>query len=715
MYKRLAILSAVVVTTLIAFGVVGYYAIAKWAEGLQGARMGEFAEVAEQVRLDVKRKLDQFIQQEQNRPYTDYLYYHVPGDQAAAQQQAVTLVRSPLAGRLDHGLAYGHFQVQRDGTVITPNDDLLQRQGANDLNFAIEGEVRHLADQVRTQLLPLMRTASSVRRVSEPGQSRPQDQDKTAQPPAVVPAKTEDETAIQEKLSQALKAQAGREGKDLIRSAKALSIESLQKSDQQTQVTQMDRQAVYENRVSNTNPAGRSYAPEASGLRRAATGDAAGQVRQSSPPGLLGVVPREGQHAGGIAGPQLQAAPSRIQAQQTGNRASPEWSGQGAAPRGLAQNEDSTVTVRAEPLVPVLVHGGGDPCSLFDGLVYMVRHVQVGDEHVLQGFRLDTARLKAEVEGSARSLCRDNMGFELSKAQSDQAAYAAILDFGFGDLVLNLMDRDPGWISQKVHWLYRWYFATIAVVLLAVGLALLGLWRGAWQQVQLMRQKDDFISAVSHELRTPLTSIRMYAEMLEKGWVTQPEKQGRYYGGIRQESERLSRLIANVLDFSRIQRGRKSYHFAMGDLNAVVGQVVEMMNPYASQHGFVVRTDLASLQEVAFDRDAVTQIVVNLLDNAVKFAHSSQDKTIWVRTRLEEGHALIEVEDHGPGVPRSERAKIFDEFYRMERESTRQTTGTGLGLALVRGFAQAHHGFVRVTEAQPQGAIFTVGLNASPC
>jgi signal transduction histidine kinase len=404
----------------------------------------------------------------------------------------------------------------------------------------------------------------------------------------------------------------------------------------------------------------------------------------------------------------------RNQVGQTANGAAREASVQGAAPSRQAQAKDSTVTVRAEPLVPVLVHEGGDPCSLFDGLVYMVRHVQVGDEHVLQGFRLDMAKLRAEVEGSARSLCRDNMGFELSKAHSDQAAYAAILDFGFGDLVLNLMDRDPGWISQKVHWLYRWYFATIAVVLLAVGLALLGLWRGAWQQVQLMRQKDDFISAVSHELRTPLTSIRMYAEMLEKGWVTQPEKQGRYYGGIRQESERLSRLIANVLDFSRIQRGRKSYHFAMGDLNAVVGQVVEMMNPYASQHGFVVRTDLAPLQEVAFDRDAVTQIVVNLLDNAVKFAHSSQDKTIWVRTRIEEGHTLIEVEDHGPGVPRAERAKIFDEFYRMERESTRQTTGTGLGLALVRGFAQAHHGFVRVTEAQPQGVVFTVGLNASP-
>jgi len=303
------------------------------------------------------------------------------------------------------------------------------------------------------------------------------------------------------------------------------------------------------------------------------------------------------------------------------------------------------------------------------------------------------------------------MGFELSKTESDQAVYTAILDFGFGDLILNLMEIDPGWIGHKVRWLYGWYFGTIAIVVLAVGLGLVSLWHGAWQQVRLARQKDDFISAVSHELRTPLTSIRMYAEMLEKGWVRSGEKQGRYHGSIRQESERLSRLIENVLDFSRIQRGRKRYHFTLGDINTAVSQVVEMMRPYASQHGFAIQTDLGSLAPTTFDKDAVTQIVVNLLDNAVKFARSSQDKTIIVRTKAQDGYNLIEVEDHGPGVPHAERRRIFEEFYRVEAESTRQTTGTGLGLALVQRFALAHQGFVRVTEAKPQGAIFTVGLS----
>ena len=102
MVRRLVILSVIILTALGAFGAMGFYAIAKWAQGLQAARVGEFAQVAEQIRTDVKHKLDQFMRQEQNRPYTDYLYYHVPGDQAAFQQQAVTVVQSPLSGRLDH-------------------------------------------------------------------------------------------------------------------------------------------------------------------------------------------------------------------------------------------------------------------------------------------------------------------------------------------------------------------------------------------------------------------------------------------------------------------------------------------------------------------------------------------------------------------------------------------------------------------------------------
>jgi signal transduction histidine kinase len=198
--------------------------------------------------------------------------------------------------------------------------------------------------------------------------------------------------------------------------------------------------------------------------------------------------------------------------------------------------------------------------------------------------------------------------------------------------------------------------------------------------------------------------------MLEKNWVKSQDKVVEYYGNMRQESERLSRLIENVLDFSRIQRGRKKYAFNAGDINKCVADVVEMMRPYAMLKGFSIQTESGQIEQATFDADAVTQIVVNLLDNAIKYARDADDKTITVRTTTDGKFTVIEVEDHGPGVPHRQRNKIFEQFYRSAAESTRETAGTGLGLALVKKFAEAHNGFVEIIGAKPTGAIFRVAL-----
>jgi signal transduction histidine kinase len=156
--------------------------------------------------------------------------------------------------------------------------------------------------------------------------------------------------------------------------------------------------------------------------------------------------------------------------------------------------------------------------------------------------------------------------------------------------------------------------------------------------------------------------------------------------------------------------GRKKYTFNAGDINKSVADVVEMMRPYALLKGFSIRTEPEPIEESAFDADAVTQIVVNLLDNAIKYARDAEDKTITVRTKTEGKFTVIEVEDHGPGVPHRQRNKIFEQFYRPAAEATRETTGTGLGLALVKKFAEAHNGFVEIISAKPTGAIFRVAL-----
>jgi signal transduction histidine kinase len=165
-----------------------------------------------------------------------------------------------------------------------------------------------------------------------------------------------------------------------------------------------------------------------------------------------------------------------------------------------------------------------------------------------------------------------------------------------------------------------------------------------------------------------------------------------------------------VLDFSRIQKGRKRFAFTAGDINKCVADVVEMMLPYAIQKGFSIKTELGEIEQSAFDSDAITQIVVNLLDNAIKYARDAEDKTITVRTRSDEKFVLIQVEDRGPGVPHRQHKKIFEQFYRCGAEATRETAGTGLGLALVKKFAEAHNGFVEIVNAKPCGAKFTVTL-----
>ena len=198
--------------------------------------------------------------------------------------------------------------------------------------------------------------------------------------------------------------------------------------------------------------------------------------------------------------------------------------------------------------------------------------------------------------------------------------------------------------------------------------------------------------------------------MLEKDWIKSKDKLSEYYSNMRQESERLSRLIENVLDFSRIQRGRKKFTFKLGDINKCVTDVIEMMRPYAEQKGFTIKSELGDCGQISFDSDAVTQIVVNLLDNAVKYARNAEDKTIIVRTQNDKNFTLIEIEDHGPGIPHRQQKKIFEQFYRIGAEATRETTGSGLGLALVKKFAQAHNGSVEIINVRPTGAVFRIAL-----
>jgi signal transduction histidine kinase len=696
MYKRLVILSLIILAAVCGMGWLGYHSILIWTQGLEGMRIREFAEVAEQIRQDINRKLDAFMEQEQNRPYTDYQYYYVPETVTVGQQQT-TIENSPLAGQLEHGLAYYNFQIQPDGRITTPNV-LLQQQpqsgtGNQDKLYAeailnsknIEDNLLPVLDKVESDPYKLEEKLNS----ESPARGRSGTTEQT-----IEPDKT---TAKNEEASKGSKSKIQSQRKQ------SYPIESFKNIDEETQIIRQSREVIASNQLQSQQ----LTIPEniiANSLAQNRQQQA--ETQQSEFPAAQ--IPQQ----------EIQTNVSQNQPiQRTGQqRAVPQpqipLQQQLSARSSDEEHQENMVEVKIEPFVPVTVPVQNNEQSIFGKQIFMLRRVQIEDKSFLQGFQLNEKKLLEEVEDSTRRYIRDGMSFELAEKPNNQSAYMAILDFGFGHLLLNLMETDPARLDQQTHHLKNWYIGIMSVVFLAVMLAVSSLWYNARAQFKLAQKKDDFISAVSHELRTPLTSIRMHAEMLEKNWIKSQDKFGEYYKNMRSESERLSRLIENVLDFSRIQRGRKKFLFKAGNINQCVEDVVEMMAPYAAQKRFTIQTELGQFGETSFDSDAVTQIVVNLLDNAIKYARNANDKTIKVRTRKDRQFIIIEVEDHGPGVPGRQRDKIFQEFYRIGAEATRETAGSGLGLALVKKFAQAHNGFVEILNAEPTGAIFRVTLTS---
>ena len=251
---------------------------------------------------------------------------------------------------------------------------------------------------------------------------------------------------------------------------------------------------------------------------------------------------------------------------------------------------------------------------------------------------------------------------------------------------------------------------------LALGLVLCGgialMYRLGVRQLALVQQQQDFVAAVSHELKTPLTAIRMYAEMLREGW-TPEEKRPTYYAFIHDESERLARLIHNVLSLARMTHQALQVTPARVTVAALLALVRSRAGSVIEQTGRPHRIDCepGALDRVLeVDPDCVIQIVLNLVDNAVKFSAEAAVQDIEIDFRLAERDQLaIEVRDFGPGIPADQLALIFGLFYRAESALTRSTGGTGIGLALVQRLADAIGGRITVSNQQP-GVMFSLCL-----
>ncbi|MCL5097491.1 MAG: HAMP domain-containing histidine kinase [Candidatus Omnitrophica bacterium] len=282
-----------------------------------------------------------------------------------------------------------------------------------------------------------------------------------------------------------------------------------------------------------------------------------------------------------------------------------------------------------------------------------------------------------------------------------------------------------------------WIALFLATATAAALLGLFAAWRAFQRQLRLNEMKSNFVSSVSHELRAPIASMRLMAEGLESGRARTEEKRFEYYRFIVQECRRLGGLIENVLDFSRIEQGRKQYEFEPTDLSALVRQTVQLLEPVAHERQvqlkFVLgepRTSNPNFETIA-DGRAIQQALINLIDNAVKFSPSGETVTIGLEALIQPqpasqipnpqsrirnskseilNPAFLWVEDRGPGIPIEDHKRIFERFYRRGHELRRETQGVGIGLSIVKHVVEAHGGSITVRSSPGQGSRFTIKL-----
>jgi signal transduction histidine kinase/tetratricopeptide (TPR) repeat protein len=284
----------------------------------------------------------------------------------------------------------------------------------------------------------------------------------------------------------------------------------------------------------------------------------------------------------------------------------------------------------------------------------------------------------------------------------------------------NFAGNFPDWILEFYHQEPRLFEAFLTsrrgiyfyMFLLIGGILIFGLIltvRTVSHELELARMKSDFVSTISHEFKSPLTSIRQLAEMLQTGRIPSEERRQKYYDVLLEQSERLSLLTENVLNFAKMEEGRREFVFERLDIKSLLKDLVSSVQERVRHAGFNIQLEVEdSLLPIMADRDAMTQAIHNLIDNAIKYSGKMQK--VMVNAYREDQNLVIAVKDFGIGIKKEERNKIFDRFYRGGDKFTCTVKGSGLGLTLVKLIIDAHHGIVHVESEPERGSTFSVKL-----
>jgi signal transduction histidine kinase len=370
-----------------------------------------------------------------------------------------------------------------------------------------------------------------------------------------------------------------------------------------------------------------------------------------------------------------------------------------AAPR----NEDAIPWVDAEGKVAGVLRFRFKPDSIRDRLIpeYFTHDFPNPDQAIVVRVFADDGSIVYETAPTPKGR------FEVERALETPSLRGLRLALRYKDVS----------IEQDVR---RWEMGTLTLIgfidlMLGAGLYLV--YSNVRREAHLSRLKSDFVANVSHELKTPLALIRLFAETLELGRVPTEDKARQYYRVINKESQRLTQLINNILDFSRIEAGRKEYRFAPTNLGRIVSDVLEAYRFQIEQQGFELNVEVEpDLPEVEADSEALGQALLNLVNNAIKYSRETKSITLTVRLSPatppggDGDRVVISVADRGIGVPKAEHRKIFEKFYRGEASLVHETKGSGLGLSLVEHIMEAHGGSVEVESTPGKGSTFTLAL-----
>lgn len=403
--------------------------------------------------------------------------------------------------------------------------------------------------------------------------------------------------------------------------------------------------------------------------------------------------------------PAVEAERPALSSYQPAEDSIPEETLEPAAPK--------TFQVEIAPLQSVLIS---------KDRVFMFRRVVIGQKIYRQGFVI---KLTTLADHLAAAHFREHPIARYANLHLDAASQKGMFPISSAGMDV----RDPAFTLER-SFPFPFNFLTAEMncsmiprlasrrtldimMLLVTGIFVLGflaIYQSARTVIDLSERRSGFVAAVSHELKTPLTNIRMYIELLEQGIAKDPEREQEYFSVLNSESIRLSRLINNVLELSRLENSQRHLHLQEADIENVFNEIETILGEKTRQAGFSMTFENQCRRPFKYDPEIMMLILSNLIENSLKFGAREPVKKISVNAWQEGASTHITVTDTGPGIPRKALKKVFDDFYRVEGALTQTTRGTGIGLALVRKFTRLMNGTVRARNNDGPGCTVTISL-----